>query len=60
MRVIGLAHSKLHLNGADRIHSEVRIGTRTDKMETMEQKVASVQKLLHGDADHPTGETAYY
>jgi uncharacterized protein YqgV (UPF0045/DUF77 family) len=47
MRVIGQAHSRLHESGIVRIQSDIRVGTRTVKAQSMEDKVAAVQKLLH-------------
>ena len=59
-RIIGQAHSMLHDKGIVRIQSDIRIGTRTDKTSSMEDKVAAVDKILREDADHETGEAAYY
>lgn len=49
MRVIGQAHAVLHQKGIVRIQSDIRIGTRTDKAQTMEDKVSAVEKLLASD-----------
>jgi uncharacterized protein YqgV (UPF0045/DUF77 family) len=46
MRLIGQAHSLLHEQGVVRIQSDIRVGSRTDKPQTMEDKVAAVEKLL--------------
>lgn len=46
MRVIGQAHSLLHANGVVRIQSDIRVGSRTDKTQTPEDKVARVEQLL--------------
>lgn len=35
-------HETLHAMGAPRISTNLRLGTRTDRAQTMEQKVASV------------------
>jgi uncharacterized protein (TIGR00106 family) len=39
-------HEVVHQMGAPRISSTLRIGTRTDRMQTMEEKVRSVQDKL--------------
>ena len=46
MTVIGQAHSMLHSKGVVRIQSDIRIGSRTDKTQTMEDKVSAVNRLL--------------
>ncbi len=46
---IKLCHERVHEMGAPRITSTIRLGTRTDRKQTMEDKVRSVQeKLLKG------------
>lgn len=60
MKAIGQAHSLLHAKGIVRIQSDIRVGTRTDKSQSMEDKVAAVERLLREDADHETGGAAYY
>lgn len=49
MRVIGQAHSLLHANGVVRIQSDIRVGSRTDKKQTAEDKVRAVERLLAED-----------
>jgi uncharacterized protein (TIGR00106 family) len=49
MTVIGQAHSLLHSQGIFRIQTDIRIGSRTDKSQTMEDKVSAVEKLLSSD-----------
>lgn len=49
MRVIGQAHSMLHANGVVRIQSDIRVGSRTDKKQSYEDKVKAVNKLLDQD-----------
>ncbi|KAG9532516.1 hypothetical protein KCU71_g10435, partial [Aureobasidium melanogenum] len=49
MRVIGQAHSLLHENGVVRIQSDIRVGSRTDKKQTSEDKVAAVKAILDKD-----------
>ena len=39
-------HEKLHRMGAPRISTNLRLGTRTDRIQTMEEKISSVEKLL--------------
>jgi uncharacterized protein (TIGR00106 family) len=42
-------HERVHEMGAPRISSTIRLGTRTDREQTMEDKVRSVQeKMLKG------------
>lgn len=54
MRVIGQAHALLHKNGVVRIQSDIRVGTRTDKKQSFEDKVTAVEKLLAADQERPT------
>jgi uncharacterized protein (TIGR00106 family) len=49
MRVIGQAHSLLHENGVVRIQSDIRVGSRTDKKQTADDKVAAVKAILEKD-----------
>jgi uncharacterized protein YqgV (UPF0045/DUF77 family) len=46
MKVIGQAHSMLHARGIVRVQTDIRVGSRTDKSQTMEDKVAAVERLL--------------
>src|SRR5512136_1853212 len=41
-------HERVHEMGAPRISSTIRLGTRTDREQTMEDKVRSVQEKLQG------------
>jgi len=50
MRVIGQAHSMLHANGVVRIQSDIRVGSRTDKKQTAQDKVDAVNRLLGQDS----------
>ncbi len=43
-------HEAVHGMGAPRIHSTARIGTRTDKVQHMDEKVRAVEDILAGDA----------
>ncbi|KAB5558104.1 YkoF-like protein [Coniochaeta sp. 2T2.1] len=45
-KVIGQAHSMVHQTGAVRIQTSMRVGTRTDKEQTAEDKVRRVEELL--------------
>ncbi|KAK7536942.1 YkoF-like protein [Phyllosticta citribraziliensis] len=49
MRLIGQCHAMLHQNGVVRIQSDIRIGTRTDKKQSFDDKVSKVQALLEQD-----------
>ncbi len=42
-------HEIVHEMGAPRISANMRIGTRTDREQTIERKVASVERLLAED-----------
>ena len=42
------AHEVLHKMGVPRISSDLRFGTRTDKMQTIQDKINSVKEKLHG------------
>ncbi|KAK5136697.1 hypothetical protein LTR08_002350 [Meristemomyces frigidus] len=48
-KLIGQCHSLLHAHGTVRIHTDIRIGTRTDKQQGFADKVAAVEKLLASD-----------
>src|SRR5579859_3437110 len=39
-------HEIVHAMGAPRITTSIKVGTRTDRDQTMEEKVMSVEKLL--------------
>ena len=47
---IRCCHETLHAMGVPRIHTDVKLGTRTDKSQRMTDKVASVRQKL-GDKD---------
>lgn len=40
-------HEKVHEMGAPRISSSIRLGTRTDRDQTMEDKIRSVESKLN-------------
>ena len=46
---IRLCHQTVHEMGAPRITSTLKFGTRTDRHQTMAEKVASVQNKLNED-----------
>ncbi|RYP69234.1 hypothetical protein DL771_006202 [Monosporascus sp. 5C6A] len=46
MRVIGQAHSVVHAKGGVRVQSSMRVGTRTDKKQTAQDKVKRVEDIL--------------
>ena len=56
MTLIGQAHTMLHDKGVVRIQSDIRVGSRTDKVQTMHDKVSAVEKLLAGDHHHEAKE----
>lgn len=41
-------HEEVHASGIERIHCNMRWGSRTDKTQTMEEKVSKLQSLLAG------------
>lgn len=43
-----LCHDSLHTMGVPRIHSEIKVGTRIDRTQSMNEKVVSVQEKLKG------------
>lgn len=47
--IIGQAHQLLHEQGVVRIQSDIRIGSRTDKIQSAEDKVKAVERLLAND-----------
>ncbi|KAF2430816.1 cell wall biogenesis protein-like protein Ecm15 [Tothia fuscella] len=49
MKVIGNAHAVLHERGVVRIQSDIRVGSRTDKKQSMTEKVSKVEDLLAKD-----------
>jgi uncharacterized protein (TIGR00106 family) len=42
-------HERVHEMGAPRISSTIRLGTRTDRVQSMEDKIKSVQDKLQGN-----------
>jgi uncharacterized protein (TIGR00106 family) len=50
MAAVKRCHEALHAMGVPRISTNIRIGTRTDKPQTMEDKIQKVEQLLGGQA----------
>jgi uncharacterized protein (TIGR00106 family) len=48
MAAIKECHEALHAMGVPRISSSIRLGTRTDREQTMEDKIRSVEKKIRG------------
>ncbi|KAJ5776062.1 uncharacterized protein N7511_001073 [Penicillium nucicola] len=48
-QVIGQAHTVLHQQGIVRIQTDIRVGSRTDKTQSFEDKVSKVRELLAKD-----------
>jgi len=46
MTAIGKAHAVVHQRGVARVQSSMRVGSRTDKTQTAEEKVKRVEALL--------------
>ncbi|MDF3129771.1 MTH1187 family thiamine-binding protein [Kiritimatiellaeota bacterium B1221] len=46
MDAVKACHETVHAMGAPRIHSEIKLGTRTDRQQSLQDKVDSVQGLL--------------
>jgi uncharacterized protein (TIGR00106 family) len=44
MRVIGQAHTLLHNNGTARVHSSISVSSRTDKKDSMKERLESLDK----------------
>ncbi len=42
MAAVKACHERVHAMGAPRISTTIRLGTRTDRLQTMDEKVASV------------------
>lgn len=46
MACVKACHERLHALGVPRVFTNMKLGTRTDKAQQMEDKVASVEQLL--------------
>lgn len=49
MAVVKQCHEKIHAMGAPRITTTIKLGTRVDRPQTMEDKVRSVEEKLGQD-----------
>ncbi|KAK9456180.1 YkoF-like protein [Dipodascopsis uninucleata] len=45
-QLIGKAHELIHKLGVPRVQTDIRIGTRIDKVQSFDDKVAAVEKIL--------------
>ena len=45
-KAVKLCHKTVHAMGAPRISTTIRLGTRTDRMQSMESKIESVEQKL--------------
>ncbi|MBL1217719.1 MAG: thiamine-binding protein [Planctomycetes bacterium] len=48
LAAVKACHERVHALGAPRITTTIKLGTRTDRGQTMEDKVASVEQKLAG------------
>ena len=48
MAAIRTCHERLHAMGVPRIHTDIKLGTRSDRDQKMADKVASVRAKLEG------------
>jgi uncharacterized protein (TIGR00106 family) len=46
MAAVKCCHARLHEMGVPRISTTIRLGTRVDRIQTMEDKVRSVESIL--------------
>lgn len=49
MDAIKRCHVRVHEMGAPRINSTIKLGTRIDQQQSMEDKISSVERQLAGD-----------
>lgn len=52
MQAIKICHERLHEMGVPRISTVIKIGTRTDRVQLMADKIASVKAELKKDMSH--------
>ncbi len=57
MEALRACHERLHEMGAPRVHTVLKLGTRTDRTQSLGDKVASVQRHL-GLSDGPSEASA--
>ncbi len=48
MQAVKQCHQRVHEMGAPRISTSLRVGTRTDREQTMSDKIQSVQEKMKG------------
>ena len=48
MAALKACHERLHAMGAPRLSSTIRLGTRTDREQSMQDKLDSVRRKLAG------------
>ena len=53
MAAVKRCHEVVHAMGAPRITTSIRLGTRSDREQTMEDKISSVERALGEDASVP-------
>jgi uncharacterized protein YqgV (UPF0045/DUF77 family) len=51
METIGKSHEAIHEMGCPRIATDIRIGTRVDKVAHMEDKVRTVKEMLASEGN---------
>nr|POF22304.1 upf0045 protein ecm15 [Quercus suber] len=56
LTLIGQCHTLLHSNGVVRIQSDIRVGSRTDKVQSFADKVRAVEDLLAADGGDREGQ----
>ena len=54
MAAVRRCHERIHEMGAPRVSTSIRIGTRTDREQTMQDKIDSVTSRLDVDSDAET------
>jgi uncharacterized protein (TIGR00106 family) len=50
-RAIRVCHETVHAMGAPRIHTNIKLGTRTDRDQSLQSKVDSVAAIRDGSVD---------
>ncbi|WP_226668906.1 MTH1187 family thiamine-binding protein [Microbulbifer aggregans] len=48
MAAVKRCHERVHALGAPRISTSLKLGTRTDRSQSLQDKVSSVESLLNG------------
>ncbi|KAK9448682.1 YkoF-like protein [Limtongia smithiae] len=56
MELIGKAHELIHSLGVSRVQSDIRVGTRIDKVQSFTDKVDAVEKILK-EKDEAAGKS---